>query len=208
MASDETPGYRVRQDGWTAQRQRMFLRALGETGSVRDACARAQISTTSAYRHRQRSDVFDRAWRRALGKVGPTIEQAAFERAVLGWEEPVWHAGKLVGYRRRYSDNLLRLLLVRGVRAAEEPQEPPLRGQVHRATQAETDAELLKRLRAFKQKLEAEKARALPPPAAAGTTPGLIESGERHAGDDDRGAAHPVRDGDYPRIWGPSARTL
>lgn len=107
--------YRVRHDGWTPQRQRAFLRALSETGSVRDACARAQISTTSAYRMRDRSVAFDRAWRRALAKVAPTIEQAAYERAVLGWEEPVWHGGKIVGHRRRYSDSLLRLLVTRGI---------------------------------------------------------------------------------------------
>ena len=106
-------GYRTRHDGWTPARQRTFLRALSETGCVRDACARARISNTSAYRMKKRSAAFARAWDRALAKAMPTIEQAAYERAVIGWEEPIVQGGKLVGHKRRYSDSLLRLLLQR-----------------------------------------------------------------------------------------------
>jgi len=195
--------YRVRHDGWTPQRQRAFLRALGETGCVRDACARARISTTSAYRMRRRSEAFDRAWRRALAKVAPTIEQAAFERAVNGWEEPVWHGGKIVGHRRRYSDGLLRLLLTRGVSRKSEDEEDRRmrRGGWERATQAETDAMLLANLKALRQQREAEQAaKALLAPVPAATTP-PIKQGNGDAGDADRGAAGAVRDGDGPRIW-------
>lgn len=200
--------YRVRHDGWTPQRRRAFLRALSETGCVRDACARARISNTSAYRMRKRCATFARAWDRALTKVAPTIEQAAFERAVNGWEEPVWHGGKLVGYRRRFSDSLLRLLLTRGMREAPVAEDdadphPPSKGW-DRATQAETDAMLLANLKAFKRRLEAEKAeklqQALPAPAVAATT-APIRQGEGDAGDADREPANIVRDGDGPRIW-------
>ncbi|WP_204265630.1 hypothetical protein, partial [Enterobacter hormaechei] len=38
--------YRQRHDGWTQSRTRAFLRALSETGCVRDACVRARISNT------------------------------------------------------------------------------------------------------------------------------------------------------------------
>lgn len=194
--------YRVRHDGWTPQRQRAFLRALSETGSVRDACVRAQISTTSAYRMRDRSAAFERAWRRALAKVAPTIEQAAYERAVLGWDEPVWHGGKIVGHRRRYSDGLLRLLLTRGVSAgSEDPEDRPLKGGWVRATQAETDAMLLANLRGLRRQREAEAARkALPAPAPVATT-APTQTGNNDAGDADRGTAGAVRHGDGPRIW-------
>ncbi len=195
--------YRVRHDGWTPQRQRAFLRALSETGSVRDACARAQISSTSAYRMRDRSVAFDRAWRRALAKVAPTIEQAAYERAVLGWEEPVWHGGKIVGHRRRYSDGLLRLLLTRGISPGSQGEDDRhLRGSGwERATQAETDAMLLANLKALREQREAEQARkALPAPAPAATS-GAEQQGNGDAGYADRGAADRVRHGDGPRIW-------
>lgn len=191
--------YRVRHDGWTPQRQRAFLRALSETGSVRDACVRAQISTTSAYRMRDRSVAFDRAWRRALAKVAPTIEQAAYERAVLGWEEPVWHGGKIVGHRRRYSDGLLRLLLMRGVGDARRDGEEMIVANM--ATQAETDAMLIARIDGMKRRIEAEKAQqALPAPDPA-VTNRAEQQGNGDAGDADRGTTGAVRHGDGPRIW-------
>jgi hypothetical protein len=156
---------RVRHDGWTAARQRAFLRALSETGCVRDACARARISNTSAYRMRQRSEAFARAWDRAIDKVMPTIEQAAYERAVLGWEEPIIQGGKVVGARRRYSDSLLRLLLQRGAAApAEQPGRPrdqaALIAEAHRAARAaggifETAATEEETNRALERKLDA-----------------------------------------------------
>lgn len=195
--------YRVRHDGWTPQRQRAFLRALSETGSVRDACVRARISNTSAYRMRRRSEAFDRAWRRALAKVQPTIEQAAFERAVLGSDEPVWHGGKIVGQRRRYSDGLLRLLLTRGTAPASQDEDDRRRraGGPERATQAETDAMLLANLKALRQQREAEQARkALPAPDPA-VTNRAEQQGNGGAGDADRGTAGRVRHGDGPRIW-------
>jgi hypothetical protein len=106
--------YRVRHDGWTEARQKAFLRALAETGCVRDACKRVRISSTSAYRARRHSPEFARAWNRAQAAGGATIEQAAFARAVEGWDEVVMRDGKVVSSRRRYSDSLLRLLLQRG----------------------------------------------------------------------------------------------
>lgn len=118
--------YRVRHDGWTEARQRSFLRALGETGCVRDACARARISSTSAYRMRRREPRFAAAWKRALAKAAPTLEQAAFERAVIGWEEPILHKGEIVAWKRRFSDTLLRLLLIanRATQETDAAQDP------------------------------------------------------------------------------------
>lgn len=105
--------YRKRRDGWTEIRTRIFLRALGETGCVRDACARAHISNQSAYRMRRRDAKFAAAWEKALDESVPTLEQAAWERAVEGWDEIVWKDGVEVSRKRRYSDALLKFLLDR-----------------------------------------------------------------------------------------------
>lgn len=175
MVNQDIPGLianlRVRHDGWTPARQRTFLRALSETGCVRDACARAGISNTSAYRMKKRSAPFSRAWDRALAKAMPTIEQAAYERAVIGWEEPIVQGGKLVGHKRRYSDSLLRLLLQRGfggeagAKANGEagdgaamdgsPRPGDSRGTriFIRCSQEETDAALEKKLAAVERRL-------------------------------------------------------
>lgn len=40
-----------------------------------------------------------------------TLESAAYERAVLGVEKPVFHRGMIVGYQTEYSDTLLGKLL-------------------------------------------------------------------------------------------------
>lgn len=155
------PDYRIRRDGWTEARQKIFLRALGETGCVRDACARAAISSVSAYRLRGREPDFARAWQRAIDKAMPTIQQAAFARAVEGWDEVVTRNGQELSRRRRYSDSLLRLLIQRGdldgkraqAAAGAEPEPARQRSAGGRrfvekrvATEEETNAVLLKKL--------------------------------------------------------------
>lgn len=151
---------RGRFDGWTRLRRRAFLRALSETGRVKDACERVGISDTSVYRLRQRSAVFARDFAAALERSLPLIEQVAWERAVEGWEEPVVVRGEVVGTRRRYSESLLRMLLgeaqkARRTEAAAEAKAASARG-VRRATPEETDAALNRQLDALARRLRAE----------------------------------------------------
>ncbi len=151
---------RGRFDGWTRLRRRAFLRALSETGRVKDACERVGISDTSVYRLRQRSAVFARDFAAALERSAPMIEQVAWERAVEGWEEPVVVRGEVVGTRRCYSESLLRMLLgeaqkTRRTEAAGEARAAAARG-VRRATPEETDAALKKQLDALERRLRAE----------------------------------------------------
>jgi hypothetical protein len=78
----------------------------------------------------------------------PALERAAYARAVEGWLEPIVYKGEVVGHRRRYSDAMLRLLLLRedarsapGAVAAAEPTAAERR--------ARAEAEILKRLAAL-----------------------------------------------------------
>ncbi|MDP5279278.1 hypothetical protein Q9Q95_10135 [Sphingomonas sp. DG1-23] len=111
---EHLPGRRPRADGWTPARQRKFLERLRETGCVRDACRAAAISSTSAYRARRDSAEFAAAWARAQARGMANVEQAAFDRAVLGWDEVVTREGREISRRKRYSDSLLRVMLQRG----------------------------------------------------------------------------------------------
>ena len=156
------PPFRYRHDGWTPARQRGFLVALAETGCVRDACRAVGLSNNSAYRAKSRIPEFGAAWDRALARMAPVLEHAAYARAVEGWDEPVYHAGKLVGQRRRYSDALLRLLIQRAaaipngalpaagsaeaVAAAREAARLAGGSFVTRASREETDRALLRQL--------------------------------------------------------------
>jgi hypothetical protein len=197
-------GYRLRHDGWTEARQASFLRALSMTGCVRDACAQARISDTSAYRHRKRSTGFARAWDRALAKAMPTIEQEAYRRAVEGWDETVWRNGEPYTVKRRYSDSLLRLLLQRGDAAAGNGNASPAElvqrardaaraagGHFYtRATREETDAALLKKIEMIEKarKIDAENDREAARKAAGGVT---IEHRPDAPGESGGGAAVP-----------------
>jgi hypothetical protein len=117
----------------------MFLEMLEQTASVRDACRAVSLSKTSAYRLYEQDAGFAAAWDRALAAIRPSLEETAYQRAVIGWEEPVFHAGQIVGVRRRFSDGLLRLLIERGF-------DPGRRAKVTEGTDPVSEA-LLARLK-------------------------------------------------------------
>lgn len=104
---------RKRLAGWSAGRQRLFLRALAETGSVHLACAAARLSARSAYRLRARSPAFAAAWDVADQLAVGRLSALAFDRAINGRVEQVWQEGVLVAEKRLPSDRLLMWLLAR-----------------------------------------------------------------------------------------------
>lgn len=111
-ADTEESALRLRHDGFTPARQKQFIETLGQTGCVRDACRVAGVSTTTAYRARGRlGEGFARQWEAALAMASSSLEVLAWERAVIGIEEPVVSAGKLVCTRMKRSDSLFRMLL-------------------------------------------------------------------------------------------------
>ncbi|WP_343520154.1 hypothetical protein [Sphingomonas sp.] len=148
-----------RFDGWSRLRRRAFLRALSETGQVKDACERVGISTTSVDRLRKRSPGFARDMAAALDRSLPMLEQIAWERAVEGWEEPVVARDGTVTMRRRYSESLLRMLLreAHGARRIELAAEAKARPRGPRyATEEETDAHLMKLLDGVERRRQGE----------------------------------------------------
>lgn len=146
------PLTRARRDGWTQQRQRGFARALADTGSYGKAAAQVGISMTSVQRLRRQSPAFQAMCDKALVEGGTTIEEAAYVRAVEGWEEPILHEGKVVGYRRRFSDTLAKTLLER----TTEPREGK-RGVEEIANPDQVTRELLKRLDALDRRMKREE---------------------------------------------------
>lgn len=102
-----------RHDGWTAERQRSFIEALADTGSVRRAAESVNMCHTTAYRLRRHPEAgeFCKAWEAALALGVQRLEDIAMERALEGVEVPVYSYGKLVGTRRIHNDRLLMFLL-------------------------------------------------------------------------------------------------
>jgi hypothetical protein len=104
---------RKRLAGWCAERQRLFLTTLAETGSVHLASDAARLSARSAYALRARSPAFACAWDTAQILSVGRLSAIAFDRAINGRVEQVYHQGELIGERRVPNDRLLTWLLAR-----------------------------------------------------------------------------------------------
>ena len=109
----DLPDSRNRLAGWSADRQRLFLSTLAETGSVHLASSDARLSARSAYQLRTRSPPFAAAWDGALQLSVGRLSAIVFDRAINGRVEQVFRDGELVGERRVPSDKLLTWLLAR-----------------------------------------------------------------------------------------------
>jgi hypothetical protein len=102
-----------RHDGWTPERQRGFIEALADTGSVEAACKAVDMSQAGAYNLRRQpgAESFRAAWTAALDLGIARVEDVVMDRALNGVEEDVFSYGKHVGTRRRYNDRLLMFIL-------------------------------------------------------------------------------------------------
>ncbi|MCR9180632.1 MAG: hypothetical protein NXH71_10430 [Erythrobacteraceae bacterium] len=102
-----------RHDGWTPERQRGFIEALADTGSVAAACKSVDMSERGAYHLRRQpgAESFREAWLVALDLGMQRIEDVAMDRALNGVEEPLYSYGALIGTRTRYNDRLLMFML-------------------------------------------------------------------------------------------------
>jgi len=104
---------RYRHDGWTAERQRAFIAALAETGSVTHAAHRVNMAKEGAYQMRLKpgADSFRAAWAAALDHGVQSLADIAIDRARDGVPVPIFHKGEQVGERRWYNDRLLMFVL-------------------------------------------------------------------------------------------------
>ena len=103
-----------RPDGWSDARQRLFIEALADTGSVLEAAMLVNMTAKSAYALRRAPDGqgFAAAWDMAIRQAALKLADVAFERAMIGSDEPVFDRnGERVGRRFRVSDRLLMFLL-------------------------------------------------------------------------------------------------
>lgn len=95
----------------TPEKKTAFLAALAETGVVRKACRAIDMSREHMYKLRDGDEEFREQWNRALRIGMGNVEDALYERAVEGVEEPVFHMGLQCGAVRKYSDTAAIFLL-------------------------------------------------------------------------------------------------
>ncbi len=99
----------------TTKKRQAFMRMLADTGCVKDACAAGGISRDLAYKLRKRDESFAAEWAEALEEAVDALETEARRRAMDGVGEDVYHDGRPVGVKTRYSDVLL-IFLLKGAR--------------------------------------------------------------------------------------------
>jgi hypothetical protein len=104
------------QDGWTEAKQRGFIAALAETGSVRRAAKAVGMSFASAYHLRKAplATSFVAAWDNAVQTGVSQVYDILVDHSVRGVPEPVFHAGQEVGQRRRFDHRTMRWIVERG----------------------------------------------------------------------------------------------
>lgn len=161
-----------RYDGWTPDRQRAFVKALAETGSVSRAAAWLGMSEVGAYQLRRApgGEAFARAWAEAQAAGVQKLHDAAFERALYGVAVPIMYHGEQVGERRVYNDRLLSAVLrhhdPEGWGADQQRTRVP--PHVVRQLRAEWDAERSEQdasaLAELKARLKRMRARMTTPP--------------------------------------------
>ena len=122
---------RPRRDGWTAHKQRIFIRTLAETGLVTCAARAAGMNVRSAHRLALRDDAesFCHAWDVALTLASRRGVTSLYQYALDGVTETVWRDGEVAYRRRRPSEKALFFLLSRiaparfGAGAAVPPRD-------------------------------------------------------------------------------------
>jgi len=110
-----------RYDGWTPERQRIFLETLAECGTVQDACRAAGMSPASAYalRHRKSGALFALGWAAALRHARERLADELLSRAMHGCTETVERGDEIIT-RHRFDNRLSMAMLTRLDREAEK----------------------------------------------------------------------------------------
>lgn len=109
---------RLRHDGWTPDKQRLFVETLADTGCVSHAAKAVGKSRQSAYTLRRTApnSMFAFAWDAAIKLAHARLVDIAMERAIAGEAVPIFHRGEQVGERRTHDNRLLMFLIAHGQR--------------------------------------------------------------------------------------------
>lgn len=109
LSFSPVPTERGRADGWTPEKQVIFIEALAEIGIVSAAVMRAGMGRASVYNLRRRPGAksFCAAWDAAQKLGFENLQDIAMDRAINGEPVPYFYRGEIVGERRRYDNRLL-----------------------------------------------------------------------------------------------------
>jgi mannose/cellobiose epimerase-like protein (N-acyl-D-glucosamine 2-epimerase family) len=95
----------------TPQKDGKFLATLAKTADVTASAKAAGYSRRSVYEWREYDEKWREDWEDAWHRGVDAMEEEARRRAIDGVNKAVYHKGKIVGYEKVYSDNLLMFML-------------------------------------------------------------------------------------------------
>ncbi|HEY0013968.1 MAG TPA: hypothetical protein VGB79_14090 [Allosphingosinicella sp.] len=104
---------RLRHDGWSPEKMRLFLECFAECGVVVEACQAAGMSARAAYNLRDRDPLFAAGWDAAAVKARAPLADEAYSRARNGVVERIYRDGVVVAERHRYDNRLTMAVLTR-----------------------------------------------------------------------------------------------
>lgn len=93
--------------GW----QRVFLRELSRLPFVQPACRKARVARQTAYRMREKSKAFAKAWDNALAGAVDDFEASCFEWAKRGIKTPITYKGQITAAKLERSQYLAGIFL-------------------------------------------------------------------------------------------------
>lgn len=105
-----TDRLRGRQGLQRTQLQAEFIKTFEQIGFVIHTCKQIGIEY-STWCDWMKDPVFQDQFSLVNKKVLEKYEVALAQRAINGVDDPIYQGGKLVGYRKQYSDDLLKLAL-------------------------------------------------------------------------------------------------
>lgn len=115
-SASRRPYYVIRRDrDFTDAKKEIFVFTIGELGTTAAAAEAAGVSIGTAYAHRNKNQArydpdFAEAWQEAAEEYNAGVEREFHNRAIIGWQEPVFggkEKDRIVGHVTKKSDKLL-----------------------------------------------------------------------------------------------------
>lgn len=94
-----------------ARKQAAFLKGIAVDGTMLSGCKAAKVEPRTVYGWRETDETFVLRERQARELMVDKLEAEAIRRGARGVQQPVFQAGKHVGFKTEYSDALLVLVL-------------------------------------------------------------------------------------------------
>lgn len=93
------------------KKRALFVEALAQTGNVTMAARSVGWCRGTPYDLRETDELFAEAWEEAVAISVDMLEGQAWNLAMNGVKEPVFHNGEQCGFKIKYSERMLEILL-------------------------------------------------------------------------------------------------